>query len=247
MPRLALLGPSDSPSVLSTATTDDDELPIPLGYPFKDSSYRPVHPSALPARQVPHLKTANLGATYPPPPPPPIPAPLPSGLAHIGPDSPATSESSAPSPMSVPSPAAAASPRNQARPTSKRGRQSLTSNEDPDALPDPNPKENLVSPTDGAASENGRYTCPHCRESPWLQVMKQYNYLIALPRVFTAKRFARPSSLRIHMHSHTGEKPFTCNLCDRAFSVQVCLSLHGLDDYDCSSHLVNDTFANLAV
>ncbi|GAA6001593.1 hypothetical protein JCM10207_006742 [Rhodosporidiobolus poonsookiae] len=54
-----------------------------------------------------------------------------------------------------------------------------------------------------AQNEVGRYGCPHC-----------------------AKRFARPSSLRIHMHSHTGEKPFTCPLCDRAFSVQSNLRRH---------------------
>ncbi|GAA5854310.1 hypothetical protein JCM8547_001776 [Rhodosporidiobolus lusitaniae] len=53
------------------------------------------------------------------------------------------------------------------------------------------------------AGEAGRYICPHC-----------------------AKRFARPSSLRIHMHSHTGEKPFTCPLCERAFSVQSNLRRH---------------------
>ncbi|GAA5983321.1 hypothetical protein JCM10908_000240 [Rhodotorula pacifica] len=201
LPRFAFLGPSDSPSALSSATTDDDELPTPLNYPFKDSTYRPVHPSAMAARQIPQLQTANLGSDLPLP---PIPAPLPAGLAQGRPGSPATSESSAASPMSVPSPATAASPRNPAaRPTSKRSRQSLTSNEDTDALPDPNPKDSQASPTDGTPSENGRYTCPHC-----------------------PKRFARPSSLRIHMHSHTGEKPFTCNLCDRAFSVQSNLRRH---------------------
>ncbi|GAA5828726.1 hypothetical protein JCM11251_005853 [Rhodosporidiobolus azoricus] len=56
---------------------------------------------------------------------------------------------------------------------------------------------------DAGTSEAGRYICPHC-----------------------TKRFARPSSLRIHMHSHTGEKPFSCHLCDRAFSVQSNLRRH---------------------
>ncbi|GAA5959637.1 hypothetical protein JCM21900_002142 [Sporobolomyces salmonicolor] len=54
-----------------------------------------------------------------------------------------------------------------------------------------------------APNEVGRYACPHC-----------------------PKRFARPSSLRIHTFSHTGEKPFTCPLCDRAFSVQSNLRRH---------------------
>lgn len=42
----------------------------------------------------------------------------------------------------------------------------------------------------------------------------------------TAKRFARPSSLRTHIHSHTGEKPYTCELCGRGFSVQSNLRRH---------------------
>ncbi|ORZ19458.1 hypothetical protein BCR42DRAFT_291154, partial [Absidia repens] len=44
-----------------------------------------------------------------------------------------------------------------------------------------------------------RYMCPYCQ-----------------------KRFSRPSSLRIHTYSHSGEKPFICPEigCGRRFSVQ---------------------------
>ncbi|KAI9287735.1 hypothetical protein BC943DRAFT_258425, partial [Umbelopsis sp. AD052] len=50
-----------------------------------------------------------------------------------------------------------------------------------------------------------RYACPYCQ-----------------------KAFSRPSSLRIHTYSHTGEKPFQCLHpgCDRKFSVQSNMRRH---------------------
>ncbi|SAL99644.1 hypothetical protein [Absidia glauca] len=60
--------------------------------------------------------------------------------------------------------------------------------------------ENLTHKTDDTAnSATPRYVCPYCY-----------------------KRFSRPSSLRIHTYSHTGEKPFVCPVmgCGRRFSVQ---------------------------
>ena len=65
---------------------------------------------------------------------------------------------------------------------------------------------NMSSNTSNAASDtSGRYICPYCH-----------------------KKFSRPSSLRIHTYSHTGEKPFVCTEpgCGRHFSVQSNMRRH---------------------
>ncbi|CAO3589425.1 unnamed protein product [Absidia cylindrospora] len=53
--------------------------------------------------------------------------------------------------------------------------------------------------------DNNKYQCTYCQ-----------------------KGFSRPSSLRIHVYSHTGEKPFTCPElnCGRSFSVQSNMRRH---------------------
>lgn len=45
---------------------------------------------------------------------------------------------------------------------------------------------------------------------------------------FCQKTFMRPSSLKIHIYSHTGEKPFHCSFsgCKRRFSVQSNMRRH---------------------
>jgi uncharacterized Zn-finger protein len=40
------------------------------------------------------------------------------------------------------------------------------------------------------------------------------------------KAFDRPSTLKTHMNSHTGERPHSCTLCDARFSVRSNLKRH---------------------
>lgn len=77
------------------------------------------------------------------------------------------------------------------------------------ALPTSNPWEHhhYISPSSSATfpQSQDRYICTTCN-----------------------KAFSRPSSLKIHSHSHTGEKPFRCphNGCGKAFSVRSNMKRH---------------------
>lgn len=98
--------------------------------------------------------------------------------------------------------------------TMNESRSSSTANTLPVLLPNPNTttsatedKEEKVaiSSDNQESTTHARYVCPYCK-----------------------KGFTRPSSLRTHTYSHTGEKPFVCTepCCGKKFSVQSNLRRH---------------------
>lgn len=60
-----------------------------------------------------------------------------------------------------------------------------------------------IEPSRTITVHHGRYICQYC-----------------------CKTFSRPSSLQVHIYSHTGEKPFECTECGKPFSVQSNMKRH---------------------
>ncbi|KAF2447193.1 hypothetical protein P171DRAFT_355295 [Karstenula rhodostoma CBS 690.94] len=135
--------------------------------------------------------------------------------------SPYSTSSYAPSPYaSSPGPASAASfysPESHPYSMGMYGQRALPSNYQPQMpLPLPTPSGNGSNPWQhhhyiSTSSQSAfpqsqdRYICSTCN-----------------------KAFSRPSSLRIHSHSHTGEKPYKCPQpgCGKAFSVRSNMKRH---------------------
>ncbi|KAF3399939.1 C2H2 finger domain transcription factor mtfA [Penicillium rolfsii] len=80
----------------------------------------------------------------------------------------------------------------------------------------------LISPVTPAWQHQHHHYFPPSSAAPYQQNHDRYICRTC------HKAFSRPSSLRIHSHSHTGEKPFHCTHpgCGKAFSVRSNMKRH---------------------
>ncbi len=102
----------------------------------------------------------------------------------------------------------------------------------PQAFPPPMPVSVALGPAGGNPWQHHHYITPSASAA---FPQSQDRYICQTCN----KAFSRPSSLRIHSHSHTGEKPFKCPFpgCGKAFSVRSNMKRHerGCHNYDSSS------------
>jgi uncharacterized Zn-finger protein len=102
----------------------------------------------------------------------------------------------------------------------------------PQSFPPSMPMSVTLAPTAGNPWQHHHYIAPSASAS---FPQSQDRYICQTCN----KAFSRPSSLRIHSHSHTGEKPFKCPFpgCGKAFSVRSNMKRHerGCHNYDSSS------------
>ncbi|KAI4134199.1 MAG: hypothetical protein LQ341_006061 [Variospora aurantia] len=110
----------------------------------------------------------------------------------------------------------------------------------PTNFPPPPPPPASV-PMDPAMPNSQQQQSPIDQGSPWQHQHQHHHYISPSSSAALSgqsqdryicqtcnKAFSRPSSLRIHGHSHTGEKPFKCPHpgCGKAFSVRSNMKRH---------------------
>eukprot|EP01084_Bolivina_argentea_P291044 500148_1 len=89
---------------------------------------------------------------------------------------------------------------------------------------------------------DGRYQCKLCPKS-----YKRYNDLKGHYAIHgknteccphCAKKFSRPIYLRDHIRTHTGEKPFVCDICSKRFAAKRNLVQHRKRHFRANSRLI---------
>ncbi|XP_066157522.1 zinc finger protein 678-like [Euwallacea fornicatus] len=78
------------------------------------------------------------------------------------------------------------------------------------------------------------FTCPHCSRSfnrklrltMHIKFMHEGAEPLNCPQEGCTKTFFRKEDIQRHMMTHSGEKPFKCEVCDKAFAVRSSLRVH---------------------
>lgn len=93
----------------------------------------------------------------------------------------------------------------------------------PPPIPSPSSQPSLpIDPQMSSAPYQHHHHYPVSSGSPYMQTTDRYQCPTC------SKAFSRPSSLKIHSYSHTGEKPFRCKFdgCGKEFSVRSNMKRH---------------------
>ncbi|KAK6365060.1 hypothetical protein LTS17_011538 [Exophiala oligosperma] len=210
---------------LPPASSFDFSRPSPMSYSPKDAPGRNHHYSSGPASTNPELYTQRpphyppmAVDTHPPPYPPIAEGNQWTSSTRPPPHDPMHLDGHA----RAPAPTAFRDPATEAALYNNHPQQMPLPTNFPPPVPVPGPSLPPLDAQMGPVWRHHHYYPPG--NPPPFPPQPQERYICPT----CSKPFSRPSSLKIHTHSHTGEKPYTCTYagCGKSFSVRSNMKRH---------------------